>query len=138
MRSTVLRTPRNRVTHTRSMGHSQLNNYFNISLAKVFSFSINLSPSLTSTDAACWLIPNRSAISKQLPPARFAAFYAELIAKRCWSREDAVQLARHHGHMLSGAMESINEWAFDEFGAQLVYDGEDDVELELDLLEGSG
>ena len=40
--------------------------------------------------------------------------------------------------MLSGAIESINEWAFDEFGAQLVYDGEDDVELELDLLEGSG
>lgn len=82
--------------------------------------------------------PNRSATSKQLPPARFAAFYTELIANKCWSREDAAQLARRHGHMLSGAIESINEWAFDEFGAQLVYDGEDDVELEFDLLEGSG
>ncbi|MCO6439368.1 MAG: TerB N-terminal domain-containing protein [Phycisphaerae bacterium] len=82
--------------------------------------------------------PNPSATSAQLPPARFAAFYTELVTKKRWTREDAAQLARRHGHMLSGAIESINEWAFDEFGAQLVYDGEDDVELELDLLEGSG
>lgn len=81
--------------------------------------------------------PNCRETSTKLPPARFAAFYSELIANKHWPREDAVQLARHHGHMLSGAIESINEWAFDELGAQLAYDGEDDVELELDLLEGS-
>ncbi len=100
-------------------------------------------PPADEVDATLSPIPaidslNRSAASGQLPPARFAAFYAELIAKRRWSRQDAAQLARRHGHMLSGVIESINEWAFDEFGAQLVYDGEDDVELELDLLEGGG
>lgn len=82
--------------------------------------------------------PNRPTTSKKVPPARFAAFYEELIAKKRWLRPDAAQLARDHGHMLSGAIESINEWAIDELGAQLVYDGDDDVELELDLLEGSG
>ena len=46
-------------------------------------------------------------------PARFAAFWAELRLKAEWAREDAERMARGHNIMLGGAIEAINEWAFE-------------------------
>lgn len=57
-------------------------------------------------------------------PARYAAFYQLLIAKEQWPLEEAESVARKHGHMLSGAIEALNDWAFEKYGGQLfVEDG---------------
>lgn len=68
------------------------------------------------------------------PPARFLGFYAALLAQERWTKEDAQSLARSHGHMLSGALEAINEWAFDALGSQLIHDDGDSISIERSLL----
>jgi len=69
------------------------------------------------------------------PPSRYAAFYTELVAKERWVRAEADTLARRHGHMLSGALEAVNDWAFDRVGGQLVYEDGDCIVVEKRLLE---
>ena len=58
-------------------------------------------------------------------PSRYAAFFQTLIVRGEWGITEVEYLARQHGHMLSGALEALNEWAFDKYGGQLfVEDGE--------------
>ena len=58
-------------------------------------------------------------------PARYAAFYQMLIGREQWQLDEAEAAARQHGHMLSGAIEALNDWAFEKYGGQLfVEDGE--------------
>ncbi len=71
------------------------------------------------------------------PKGRYVAFYDELIQKSEWTRDEAEALARQHGHMFAGAIESINDWAFDAFDGQLIYDDGDVIEIDQDLLRGS-
>ncbi|WP_395715134.1 TerB N-terminal domain-containing protein [Reyranella sp.] len=56
--------------------------------------------------------------------ARFKSFLAELITRPAWSRSELDQLARSHELMTDGALEAINEWAFDHHGDALVEDGD--------------
>lgn len=72
------------------------------------------------------------------PPARYASFYAELVAKERWPHGEADALARRHGHMLSGALEAINDWAFERVASQLVYEDGDVVVVERSVLESVG
>lgn len=57
-------------------------------------------------------------------PARYAVFYRLLLARAQWELPEVEALARQHGHMLSGAVEALNDWAYDKYGGQLfVEDG---------------
>jgi hypothetical protein len=71
-------------------------------------------------------------------PARYSSFYAELVAKERWPHVEADALARRHGHMLSGALEAINDWAFERVAGQLVYEDGDNVVIERSVLESVG
>jgi hypothetical protein len=54
-------------------------------------------------------------------PARYAAIYADLIARGSWTEAEAAELARRHGLMLAGALEAINDWSTDRHGGPLFY-----------------
>lgn len=69
------------------------------------------------------------------PPSRYAGLFRELIQKERWPRTEAELVARQHGHMLAGALEEINEWAFDHVKGQLVYEDGDCIVIEIRLLE---
>ncbi|MGH9425271.1 MAG: TerB N-terminal domain-containing protein, partial [Terriglobia bacterium] len=56
------------------------------------------------------------------------AFFVELVIQReHWTEEDLDELAGRHGLMTSGALEAINEWAFDKYDEALLdeYEGYD-------------
>lgn len=72
------------------------------------------------------------------PPARYASFYAVLVAKDRWPQGEAEALARKHGHMLSGALEAINDWAFERAAGQLIYDDGATLVIERSVLESVG
>jgi len=67
-------------------------------------------------------------------PARYANFYDALIAQTKWSLKDAEALARAHGHMLSGAIEALNEWSTDKYGGQLFFEDGETLAIETTLL----
>ena len=81
--------------------------------------------------------PRAASDGASKPKGRYVAFYDELIQKSEWSHDEAEALARHHGHMFAGAIESINDWAFDAFDGQLIYDDGEVIEIDQDLLRGS-
>ncbi len=68
-----------------------------------------------------------------LPP-RYAGFYAALAAQADWTRDDLEGLARSHGHMLAGALEAINDWAFETYDAPLIHDDGDTLFVDTALL----
>jgi tellurite resistance protein len=68
-------------------------------------------------------------------PARYADLFTAITTMERWSRADADALAREKGHMLAGALEAINDWAFERLGTQLVYEDGDDIVVERTLLE---
>lgn len=68
------------------------------------------------------------------PPGRYAALFHELVARDRWPNAEATDLARRHGVMLSGAVESINEWAFDALGGPLLDHTEESVIVDRSLL----
>lgn len=69
------------------------------------------------------------------PPVRYRALYSTLISKERWPLSEAEALARQHGHMLSGALEAVNDWAFERAGGQLIYEEGDCIVIERVLLE---
>ena len=54
-----------------------------------------------------------------------AAIVLELIARPKWTETDAASIATDHNLMLSGALETINEWAFDRFEEALIEEYDD-------------
>lgn len=76
--------------------------------------------------------PNADASRFSGLDAKHAAFVEDLIAREHWSDEEFEALSRTHGLMASGALETINEWAFDNHGEALIdaYDGYD-IEPEI-------
>jgi uncharacterized tellurite resistance protein B-like protein len=54
---------------------------------------------------------------------RYRKFTAELLARGEWDRGDLDSLARRHELMTDGALEAVNEWAFDKYGEALLDDG---------------
>ena len=58
-----------------------------------------------------------------LPP-RYTSFYQLLISKQEWDLKEIDSLARQQGLMLSGVIDTLNEWAAEKYGGQLfVEDG---------------
>jgi hypothetical protein len=51
---------------------------------------------------------------------QYEGFVRELLARREWPRQDVDTLARSFGLMTDGAIEAVNEWAFDQYGDVLV------------------
>jgi tellurite resistance protein len=70
-------------------------------------------------------------------PARYTGFFKELVARPLWAREDIESLARAHDHMLAGALEAINDWAFDNHDGVLVHDDGDTLSVDTGLLGDS-
>lgn len=55
---------------------------------------------------------------------RYKGFLTELLTRPQWPRPELDMLARAHELMTDGALEAINEWAFDRHGDALVEDGD--------------
>ncbi|MCB9845476.1 MAG: TerB family tellurite resistance protein [Phycisphaeraceae bacterium] len=68
------------------------------------------------------------------PPPRYATLLAELSQRDRWTRHEAESRARTHGLMLSGAVEAINDWAFERFGRPVVFEEDDAVIVDRDAL----
>lgn len=62
-----------------------------------------------------------------------ATLLTKIVASAEWSRQDFDAAAAKIGLMPDGAMEAINEWAFDRYGDALVEDG-DPIQVNLALL----
>lgn len=71
-----------------------------------------------------------------LPP-QLNALLTELLQQEQWPKEAAGELARRHDTMLAGAIEKINDWAFEELGEQLIYDDGDVLSVEQGLVEST-
>lgn len=69
------------------------------------------------------------------PPAPYTAFYRTVIKQEVWTREEFEALARQGGHMPAGAMEAINDWAYELYGGPLLYEDGDSVCVESSLLD---
>ena len=66
--------------------------------------------------------------------AKSHQLYLALISKETWSREEMEGLCSGLQLMPEGALETINDWAFERVGAPLVEDG-DSVFVDLELAE---
>lgn len=53
---------------------------------------------------------------------RYADFYEALIESERWTRDEAERLAREYDVMLAAAIETINDWTYDELGGPLIED----------------
>jgi uncharacterized tellurite resistance protein B-like protein len=68
-------------------------------------------------------------------PARYAKFYQVMIGQSSWPLSEIEALARQHNLMAAGAIEAINEWAFDRWGANLTYEDGETLHVEVHLLQ---
>lgn len=68
------------------------------------------------------------------PAGRYAQFYQAIIDRDRWTRADVDALARSHGLMLSGALEAVNDWAFEMFGRPLIDEVGDEFTVDRTLL----
>ncbi|MBC8739825.1 hypothetical protein F6X40_24230 [Paraburkholderia sp. UCT31] len=64
--------------------------------------------------------------------AKHSSLVRMLLAQSQWSRSDVAQLCRERGLMPDGAIERINDAAFDKFDDSLL-DGDDPIEINEDL-----
>jgi tellurite resistance protein len=60
------------------------------------------------------------------------AFLRELITRANWERATLIEFCDAHGLMLDGALELINDWAYERANAPLIEDG-DQVYVDLEL-----
>jgi TerB N-terminal domain/TerB-C domain len=65
--------------------------------------------------------------------AEYAHFLGALCSKGLWSRADYQSKARDFGLLPDGAIEAINEWAYDELGDELIAD-DDPLTINMTLL----
>ena len=57
-----------------------------------------------------------------------SALVAELLTRPCWSESEFASLVQRCGLMAGGALEAVNEWAYDRYGDALL---EEDLDLRL-------
>ena len=65
---------------------------------------------------------------------KFQEIYGRLITKAEWTNEELEELCNEFQLMTAGAVETINDWAFDRVGAPLIEEGST-VFVDLDLAE---
>ncbi|GGO76775.1 hypothetical protein GCM10011348_04780 [Marinobacterium nitratireducens] len=63
------------------------------------------------------------------------ALAEDLISRISWPRSEVEALASARGLMTDGALEVLNEWAFDQFDAPLIEDQGDLIEIDQDTLD---
>lgn len=64
-------------------------------------------------------------------------FFNQLITKELWEKEEIQIISKELGLMADGAMEVLNEWAFENANAPLIEDGEEiyiDIELAKEII----
>lgn len=67
---------------------------------------------------------------------KHAKLLASLLEKIEWARSDVLQIAQGLGLMTDGAIEKINEAAFDAFDAPIL-EGDDPIEVNIDLMNSN-
>ena len=65
---------------------------------------------------------------------RFAVLLKKLLVKPSWSKEEYQKMAHELGLMPEGALETLNEWSFDNIGDALIEGGEY-IEIYIDIWE---
>ena len=91
-------------------------------------------------------LQNKSAQEVFVPglDAKHAALVKEIVSKQHWAEGAFKELCVRHSFMTSGAIEDINEWAFESYGDALLdehegYEVNADIAAELkNMLEGEG
>ena len=68
-------------------------------------------------------------------PGRYLGFYEEIIVRERWPIDEAEGLARRHGHMLAGAIEALNDWAFEVLGGPILSEDESAVVVDMEMLK---
>ncbi len=66
---------------------------------------------------------------------RYVAFAARAIAESQWQRSALDAVARQNGLMLAGALDVINEWAYETLGDALLVDGDQQILVQRDLVQ---
>ena len=77
--------------------------------------------------------PAKPAVFSGLDAAH-CALLASLLRRRSWTESEFARLAASHGLMAGGALETVNEWAFENFGEALLEDDED-LTLNAEILQ---
>ena len=60
--------------------------------------------------------------------------YQQLISKEVWQREEAEVLCESLNLMINGAIETINDWAFDNVDAP-VLDDDDNLVIDFEIVD---
>lgn len=63
-----------------------------------------------------------------------SALVAELLTRPCWSESEFASLVQRCGLMAGGALEAVNEWAYDRYGDALLEE-DPDLRLNAQLVE---
>jgi len=88
---------------------------------------------LLQVEAASVVPAQGSSVSSTLVlDAMHRQLLGRLIGRGSWSRADLQALVGHHGLMLDGAMETLNEAVFDAFGVGII-EGDDPLEVNADV-----
>jgi hypothetical protein len=66
---------------------------------------------------------------------RHYALFESLIRKDKWTREEVEALCRDSGLMVSGALETINDWSFDKADAAVIEEDGDAIYVDQEIVE---
>jgi hypothetical protein len=61
--------------------------------------------------------------------------FESLIRKDKWTREEVETLCRESGLMISGALETINDWSFEKVNAAVLEDDGDAIYVDQEIVE---
>lgn len=78
--------------------------------------------------------PSESAVTLYGLDSEHSAFLQLIVSRREWSRQELEDVATDMDLMLDGALEQINDMAFEQFDMP-VSEGEDPIEINLEILE---
>ena len=67
--------------------------------------------------------------------ARYHAMLAQLLGRPVWQRLEFNSIARSHNLMPSGALDAVNDWAFELFDDPIVVEEGDQFQIQIHLLE---
>jgi hypothetical protein len=63
------------------------------------------------------------------------ALFESLIRKDKWTREEVEALCRDSGLMISGALETINDWSFEKVDAAVLEEDGDAIYVDQEIVE---
>lgn len=66
--------------------------------------------------------------------SRLVPFLVLAVQQHRWSRSELGQHARLHNLILGSAIEEVNEWSYENLGSELLTDGDEVIEIQLELL----